>query len=84
MEFVTLPFLFLSAYDDQHTIDAVKDPRYEGFLVKTAPPNELLEWIKYLTTPLESRPKVLPSSQRSKVAPRGRDGPRGTMTAPVL
>jgi CheY-like chemotaxis protein len=28
---VTLPFLFLSGYDDQYTLEAVKDPKIEGF-----------------------------------------------------
>jgi CheY-like chemotaxis protein len=50
-EFEKTPFLFVSAYDDQHTLDAVKDPRYEGFLRKARPVEEMIEWINYLTTP---------------------------------
>jgi CheY-like chemotaxis protein len=45
-EFEKLPFLFVSAFDDQHTLDAVKDPRYEGFLRKARPVEELIEWIQ--------------------------------------
>lgn len=63
-ELDTLPFLFVSAYDDQHTLEAVKDPRYEGFLRKARPVEELIEWIHYLSTPEEKRPKSPPSGIR--------------------
>ena len=56
-EFTTLPFLFVSAFDDQHTLDAVKDPRYDGFLRKARPVDEMKEWISFLTTPVEKRSK---------------------------
>jgi CheY-like chemotaxis protein len=58
----TLPFLFVSAYDDQHTMDAVKDPRYDGFFQKARPLDELEEWIVFLTTPVERRMKSRPRS----------------------
>ena len=55
-----LPFLFISAYDDEHTMSAVQDPSIEGFLKKGRPVNVIKAWIKYLSTPEEDRPKVPP------------------------
>ncbi len=82
-EIDTLPFLFVSAYDDQHTLDAVKDPRFEGFLRKARPVEELIEWINYLTTPEEKRPKSPPGGLK----PRSsfvRSGNRGPTNTPIL
>ena len=62
----TIPFLFVSAFDDQHTLEAVKDPRYDGFLRKARPVEELLEWIKYLATPEGERPKIPPGPMPMK------------------
>src|SRR5512139_401663 len=62
----TVPFLFVSAFDDQHTLEAVKDPRYDGFLRKARPVEELLEWIKYLATPEGERPKIPPGPMPMK------------------
>jgi CheY-like chemotaxis protein len=56
----TLPFLFISGYDDQYTLEAVKDPKIEGFFRKGKPIAELKEWILYLTAPEEKRPKYTP------------------------
>jgi len=56
----TIPFLFFSGYDDQYTLEAVKDPRIEGFFRKGRPIVELKEWILYLTAPEEKRPKYTP------------------------
>jgi CheY-like chemotaxis protein len=71
-----LPFLFVSAYDDQHTQDAVKDPRCEGFLRKGKPVGLLLDWVKYLLTPEDRRGALPPSStgsaQRSQDSSPGR------------
>jgi CheY-like chemotaxis protein len=58
--FETIPFLFISAYDDQHTLDAVKNPKIEGFYRKGRPVAELKEWVLYLTTPEDLRPKYPP------------------------
>jgi CheY-like chemotaxis protein len=66
-EFVRLPFLFVSAFDDQHTLDAVQDPRCEGFLRKARPVSEMKEWIQYLTTPEEKRSKLPPGGARSRL-----------------
>ena len=66
-EFVNVPFLFVSAFDDQHTLDAVQNPRTEGFLRKARPVSELKEWIQYLTTPEEKRSKMPPGGARSRL-----------------
>jgi len=55
-----VPFLFVSAYDDQHTLQAVQNPKIEGFLKKGRSIGELKEWIQYLTAPEEKRPKFPP------------------------
>jgi CheY-like chemotaxis protein len=65
-EFEKIPFLFVSAFDDQHTLEAIRDPRYDGFLRKARPVEEMLEWITYLTTPEADRPKVPPGQLRPK------------------
>lgn len=51
-----LPFLFVSAYDDKHTLDSVLDSKYEGFLKKGQPMSVLRQWITYLTSPEQKRP----------------------------
>lgn len=61
-----LPFLFVSAYDDQHTLDAVENPHYDGFLRKARPTEELVEWIHHLTAPEGSKPKLMPGGARSR------------------
>lgn len=71
-----VPFLFVSAFDDQHTLEAVKDPRFEGFLRKARPVEEMLDWIKYLTTPEADRPKVPPGGPKQKPGDSGRHGSR--------
>jgi CheY-like chemotaxis protein len=59
-----IPFLFVSGYDDQLTLEAVKNPRIEGFLKKGRPPGILKEWVIYLTTPEESRPRIPPGGTK--------------------
>jgi len=56
------PFLFISGYDDEHTRNSVKDPRFEGFLLKASPKHLLMEWVRYLTTPEHLRPSLRPGS----------------------
>jgi CheY-like chemotaxis protein len=51
----TLPFLFVSAYDDTYTISAVSFGRNDAFVKKGRPAAELKEWVRYLTTPVERR-----------------------------
>lgn len=76
-----LPFLFVSAFDDQHTMSSVKDPRYDGFLKKGRPIEDLLEWVEYLSTPEAKRPKIPPSGLRTK--PGDRPIPRGQSNTPI-
>jgi two-component system chemotaxis response regulator CheY len=75
-QYAHLPFLFVSAFDDQHTLDAVKDPRYEGFLRKARPAAELKEWIHYLMTPDDKRAKLPPGGARSRLNQQLRGGNR--------
>ena len=82
-QFEKLPFLFVSAFDDQHTLDAVKDPRYEGFLRKARPVEELIEWIRYLTMPEEERPKVPPGATKKKPGSQYRPGTLGGTNTPI-
>ncbi|MBP1655033.1 MAG: response regulator receiver sensor signal transduction histidine kinase [Bacteroidetes bacterium] len=79
--FEKLPFLFVSAFDDQHTMSAVKDPRYDGFLKKGRPIEELLEWVSYLSIPDDRRPKVPPTGM--KVKPGDRTLTRGQSNTPI-
>jgi len=78
-KFEKLPFLFVSAYDDQHTLDAVQDPRFDGFLRKARPTEELVDWIRYLTAPEGARSKLVPGGSRSKL-----NGERGYRGGPFI
>ena len=62
-EYQSMPFLFVSAFDDELTLDAVQNPKIEGFLKKGRPVNELMEWIEYLTAPEDRRLSMHPSRQ---------------------
>lgn len=58
-----LPLLFISGYDDQLTVGAVRNPKIEGFFKKGKPVTELIEWVRYLTTPEDMRPKFPPGQK---------------------
>jgi two-component system, chemotaxis family, chemotaxis protein CheY len=73
-DYATIPFLFMSAFDDEHTLNAVKDPRYEGFLRKARPVEEIREWVTFLTTPVEKRSKSAPGGTRSRLNQQLRGG----------
>lgn len=60
-----IPILFVSAYDDQLTLDAVRNPKIDAFLKKGRPYNEVREWIQYLTAPEDQRSSRLPGSRSS-------------------
>lgn len=79
--FEKLPVLFVSAFDDVHTMSAVKDPRYDGFLKKGRPIEELLEWVVYLATPEDKRPKMPPGGTKGK--PNDRNLMRGASSTPI-
>lgn len=61
----TMPFLFVSAYDDQYTMEAMKNPKIDGFFKKGRAIDELKEWVRFLTAPEDQRPKF-PPGQLSK------------------
>ncbi|MDH4070659.1 MAG: response regulator [Ignavibacteria bacterium] len=58
-----VPILFVSAYDDQLTTDAVQNPKIDDFLKKARPYNEMRERIRYLTAPEDQRSSRLPGSR---------------------
>lgn len=64
-----LPFIFVSAHDDEHTLNAVKDPRYETFLRKTSSIDAFLGWIKHFALPEAKRPNRLPGTIENSVLP---------------
>jgi len=47
----TIPFLFVSGYSDEHTSQAVKDPRYDRFFRKGSDIRDLLRLVKALHDP---------------------------------
>lgn len=72
--FEKIPFLFVSGYDDEYTLSAVKSSRVDGFVRKARPMSELDAWIKYLLTPMNKRPDTPPSQLPWSVdKPRKRD-----------
>jgi len=81
-----VPFLFVSGFDDQYTLGAIKNPRIDGFYKKGKSMDELKEWVAYLTGPDEKRPKVPPSMRdRSRIEKWDRGGPkRGTPGSPII
>lgn len=67
-KFAEIPFLFVSAYDDRYTLEAVKNPKIEGFSRKGRPVNDLKLWIEYLTTPVDKRPAVHPGDTGKSIS----------------
>ena len=70
-----LPFLFVSGFDDQYTLSAVKESKFDGFIRKARPMSELKEWIKYLTTPIDKRP-LSPPGESTRRPDRDRERDR--------
>lgn len=64
--FKNIPFLFVSGFDDQYTLSAVKSSKLDGFIRKARPLTELNAWIKYLTTPIDKRPPSPPTASSFK------------------
>jgi CheY-like chemotaxis protein len=60
-----IPILFVSAYDDQHTMNAVQNPRIEGFVRKGRSTKEIQEWIDYLTASEEEKRAKVPGQARA-------------------
>jgi CheY-like chemotaxis protein len=71
-ELETLPFLFVSGYDDSYTAGAAKDPRRDAFYRKGAPIDQLLKWVDWLSTPEHKRGKLRPDGVT--VSPAGDGG----------
>jgi CheY-like chemotaxis protein len=46
--FASIPFLFVSGFDDDHTREAVGSSKGSGFLRKTAPPAQMKEKLEQL------------------------------------
>jgi len=61
-ETATLPFLFISGYDDEYTAGAVRDARYEAFWKKATSVDQLVKWVEYLVQPEGKRSKVRPAT----------------------
>ncbi|MBM2840675.1 MAG: Response regulatory protein, partial [Bacteroidetes bacterium] len=68
--FEKLPFIFVSAFDDDYSMSAVRDPRYETFLAKTSPIEMFVDWINYFSLPEDKRPKLSPSAETSFGLPK--------------
>ena len=73
-EFAIIPFLFVSGFDDDHTLEAVRNSKNCGFMKKGRPLEELEEWIMYLTTPPEKRGVARPGSMNMLNRSPGRSG----------
>jgi DNA-binding response OmpR family regulator len=75
-KFSKIPFLFVSGFDDEYTLSAVKSSKLDGFCRKARPMSELKEWIIYLSTPPDKRPIQHPgqeTTKKEKDKDRGRD-----------
>jgi CheY-like chemotaxis protein len=59
-ETATMPFLFISGYDDEYTAGAVRDARYEAFWKKASSVDQLLKWVEYLSQPEGKRSRIRP------------------------
>lgn len=58
-----IPFLFISAFNDEQTVDVVRDPKIEGFMQKGRPAQELKDWVLFLSTPEKDRPRFAPGKK---------------------
>jgi len=65
-----VPFLFISAYEDDPSYKGKRDPRLDGFHKKEQPVEELLAWIKYLAGKEETFP-LAPSPSFALSQPYG-------------
>ncbi|HUN64735.1 MAG TPA: response regulator [Bacteroidota bacterium] len=61
-EYAHIPFLFVSGFDDEATMQAVRLSKNTGFMRKTSSPNELKAWIQYLQMPPDTRPRTRPDA----------------------
>lgn len=56
----SLPFLFISGYDDKYTAGAVRNPRIEAFWRKGDSVEMFTKWVDYLVQPEEKKSKIRP------------------------
>jgi CheY-like chemotaxis protein len=75
-KFAQIPFLFVSAFDDRYTLNAVKDASKEGFVRKGRPLEDLKRWIDYLLTPADKRSPFPPGEGKSTSSDWRRDASR--------
>jgi CheY-like chemotaxis protein len=64
-----IPFLFVSGYDDEYTLETVRASNLDGFVRKARPLNEMKAWLQYLTLPLNKRPPSPPSGVSKRPTP---------------
>lgn len=61
--YANIPFIFISANDDPHTLSAIQLSKNEAFVKKGELFSEIKDWIVYLTTPLSQRPLQSPRAK---------------------
>ena len=61
-KFAHIPFLFVSGYDDEYTLEIVRASNLDGFIRKGRHLSEMKAWLQYLTRPLNKRPPSPPGS----------------------
>ena len=66
-KFNSVPFLFLSSYDDDYTLAAVKGSKIDGFVRKSKPINDIIAWVKFLSTPFEKRKGDAPPDVSTRI-----------------
>ncbi len=75
-----LPFLFVSAYNDDSTLVIMSTFKNSGFLSKGRPMEELVDLIKFLTTPVDQgggyTPAEVPQPPQAEAQPAGQALPR--------
>ena len=75
-EFAATPFLFISGHADQATLAALTKSKNDGFFQKTQSLKLLKDWVRYLTTPIATRPSRPPEENTlSSEYARTRDMP---------
>jgi len=79
-----VPFLFVSAFDDDYTIAAVRDSKKDGFVRKAKPIAFLKEWVRYLTTPEDRRSPSPPVENGRSKPDRSTDRGRGNARTPII
>ncbi|HEV8537561.1 MAG TPA: hypothetical protein VGR15_01455, partial [Bacteroidota bacterium] len=69
----SIPFIFVSGFKDQNTLNAISKTKNDGFILKDQPLSFLKEWIRYLLTPPDRRPNIPPVEKSDAVYKRTRD-----------